>query len=202
MSYIFIDESGDLGTKESSSNYFVIAGIKVDDYKKLDRIISKTRRNSKNNIGFANEIKGTNTPEYIKRNILKSLNKIEYESFFIIFNKIYRYKIDFNYDNNFLYDILVSQLANLINIDDPTFVFMDKYKNKIEENNKLNSKFLYNLNNFKNYPIVINNVNSFSFKGIQIADLLSWSAFQCVEYKNSEYLSLIKNKTIKRVFED
>lgn len=101
-----------------------------------------------------------------------------------------------------MYDILVSQLANLINIDDPTFVFMDKYKNKIEENNKLNSKFLYNLNNFKNYPIVINNVNSFSFKGIQIADLLSWSAFQCVEYKNSEYLSLIKNKTIKRVFED
>ena len=33
MYYIFIDESGDLGTKKSSSNYFVMAGIKVDEHK-------------------------------------------------------------------------------------------------------------------------------------------------------------------------
>lgn len=41
MSYIFIDESGDLGTKKSSSKYFVMAGVKVDDYRKLDRAIKK-----------------------------------------------------------------------------------------------------------------------------------------------------------------
>ena len=41
MYYIFIDESGDLGTKKSSSNYFVMAGIKVDEHKKLDRIIAR-----------------------------------------------------------------------------------------------------------------------------------------------------------------
>ena len=41
MSYIFIDESGDLGTKKLSSRYFVMAAIKVDDPKKLDRIIKE-----------------------------------------------------------------------------------------------------------------------------------------------------------------
>ncbi len=30
MKYVYIDESGDLGSKNSSSNYFVFAGIMVD----------------------------------------------------------------------------------------------------------------------------------------------------------------------------
>ena len=46
MSYIFIDESGDLGTKKLSSRYFVMAAIKVDDPKKLDRIITKTKKSA------------------------------------------------------------------------------------------------------------------------------------------------------------
>ena len=44
MSYIYIDESGDLGTKSGSSKYFVMVAIKVKDSKKLDKIIKKTRR--------------------------------------------------------------------------------------------------------------------------------------------------------------
>lgn len=31
MSYIYIDESGDLGTKQGSSKYFIMAVIKVED---------------------------------------------------------------------------------------------------------------------------------------------------------------------------
>ena len=34
MSYIHIDESGDLGSKQASSKYFVMAAIKVEDSKK------------------------------------------------------------------------------------------------------------------------------------------------------------------------
>ena len=39
MSYIYIDESGDLGTKKGSSKYFIIVAIKIEDSKKLDKII-------------------------------------------------------------------------------------------------------------------------------------------------------------------
>lgn len=42
MSYIYIDESGDLGTKQGSSKYFIIAAIKVKDSKKLDKVIKKS----------------------------------------------------------------------------------------------------------------------------------------------------------------
>ncbi len=46
MEFIYIDESGDLGNK--GSKYFVMAGIKVNNSKTLERIITKTRRVFKN----------------------------------------------------------------------------------------------------------------------------------------------------------
>lgn len=39
MSYIFIDESGDLGDK--GSKYFVLAAILVEDKKVLEKLIKK-----------------------------------------------------------------------------------------------------------------------------------------------------------------
>ena len=54
MSYIFIDESGDLGDK--GSKYFVLAAIKVEDEKVLEKLIKKTRKNYKKDIGQSNEI--------------------------------------------------------------------------------------------------------------------------------------------------
>lgn len=41
MDYIYIDESGDLG---SDSDYLIMAAIIVDDSAKLDRIINKIRK--------------------------------------------------------------------------------------------------------------------------------------------------------------
>ena len=75
MDYIYIDESGDLG---SDSNYLIMAVIIVDDSVKLDRIINKVRRNNKKELGNSNEIKGTETKPHIKKKILKDLNKIDY----------------------------------------------------------------------------------------------------------------------------
>ena len=115
---------------------------------------------------------------------------------------MYRYKVDIKYNNNYLYDELLSQLAKMITIDDYTFIYLDKYKNKQYEINRLNEKVLNSLNNFKRYPVNIFHVNSFNYKGIQVADLISWSVFQKAEYKNSEFIDLIENKNIKKVFED
>ncbi len=180
MSYVFIDESGDLGTKKSSSNYFIMAGIKVDEHKKLDRIISKTRNSTRKNT-LSNEIKGNNLPKYIKIKILKRLENIDYEVFIIVFEKINRYKISSGYNNNELYDELASELAKLINIDNSTFIFIDKSKNKHEEIIDFNKKFLNNLNNPKKYPVSLKHVDSVNFKGLQVVDLISWAVFQNFE---------------------
>jgi hypothetical protein len=66
MSYIYIDESGDLGTKKFSSKYFVIVGVKVENPITLDRVINKTRRSVKKKLLTSNEIKGSNLPYELK----------------------------------------------------------------------------------------------------------------------------------------
>ena len=92
MKYIYIDESGDLGSKKSSSRYFILAGIMVIKPKKLDNLIKNTYRKHKN-IRDMNEIKGTTTPENVKKDILTRLNNIDYQSFIIVFDKLKLLKI-------------------------------------------------------------------------------------------------------------
>ena len=178
MSFVYIDESGDLGTKRTSSKYFIIAAIKVEDSKKLEKIIKKTRRLSRKKMMTSNEIKGGNLPYDLKIKILKKLNNME------------------------IYDILASKLAKLINIDKPTFIFIDKSKNKPEEINNFNELFLNNLNNIQKQPIKIEHADSMNYKGLQMADLISWSTFQDFENENPEFLDMIKNKEVKLVYEN
>ena len=201
MSYIYIDESGDLGTKKASSKYFVMAAIKVENSKKLENIIKKTRRDFKKKMLTSNEVKGGNLPYELKIKILEKLKNMDYEVFIIVFDKENRYKIGYE-DNKKAYDILASRLAKLINIDKPTFIFIDKSKNKQEEIENFNELFLNNLNNIKKQPITIEHADSMHYKGLQMADLISWSTFQNFENDNPEFLDIIKNKVVKLVCEN
>lgn len=201
MSYIYIDESGDLGTKKASSKYFVMAAVKVENSKKLENIIKKTRRDFKKKMLTSNEVKGGNLPYELKIKILEKLKNMDYEVFIIVFDKENRYKIGYG-DNKKAYDILASRLAKLINIDKPTFIFIDKSKNKQEEIDNFNEFFLNNLNNIKKQPITIEHADSMHYKGLQMADLISWSTFQNFENDNPEFLDIIKNKVVKLVCEN
>lgn len=200
MKYIYIDESGDLGSKKSSSEYFVLAGIMVSKPKKLDNLIKNTYRKHKN-VRDMNEIKGTTTPKNVKKDILTRLNNIDYQAFIIVFDKQNMYKINYDQDVNLLYDILASQLAKTIPINEKTIIILDKTKNKnqIDDFNRLfNDKLI----NPKKYPVEIKHVNSVNYKGLQVADLISWSTFQSVERKNNEFIKIVENKSVKIICED
>ena len=64
------------------------------------------------------------------------------------------------------------------------------------------SIFVCNLNNMKNYPVEINHVNSVNYKGLQVADLITWSTYQAFENNRYEFIEMIKNKSIKIICED
>lgn len=199
MNYIYIDESGDLG---NDSNYLIMGAIITDDKDKLDRIIKKARRNYKRKLGNSTEIKGTKTRRNIKKKILKELNKIDYQLVIIVFEKKHKYKINYHHNNNLLYNIIASKLAPKLPITNKTSIIKDKSKNKEKDQREFNDLFLNNLNNPKNHPVTIKHEDSKREKGLQIADLLSWSAYQSIEHENDEFIKLITNKTIKKVFED
>ena len=200
MKYIYIDESGDLGSKKSSSGYFVLAGVMVSKPKKLDNLIKNTYRKHKN-IRDMNEIKGTTTPENVKKDILTRLNNIDYQAFIIVFDKQNMYKIDYDYNTNSLYDILASQLAKTITINEKTIIILDKTKNK-NQIDDFNQVFNDKLINPKKYPVEIKHVNSVNYKGLQVADLISWSTFPSVERNNNEFIEIVENKSVKIICED
>ena len=200
MSYVFIDESGDLGDR--GSKYFILAAILVKDSKILYKLIKKARESYNRDIGESNEIKGTITPTKVKKFILKKLNQKDYEVFVLIFDKRHKNRLDFKGDNHKLFALLAAELAKIIPIHGSTYFYIDRtsrYKEKIDYFNGL---FKDNLINPNNFPIFLKHVDSKKYKGIQIADLLSWSVYQYMENNNEEYFKLIKNMKVKKVFED
>ena len=198
MDYIFIDESGDLGKQ---TNHFVFGAIITDNPKKLDKLIKTTRKKYKKQLGNIPEIKGYTTDNYVIKKTLMKLNTTNYKVVGIIFDKKNVYKIN-THDYNLLYDTLASNLADEIEINNSTLIVIDKCKNKEEEMINFNKTFISNLNNSKNYPIHIKHANSMNYNGLQMADLISWSIFQSVEKNNSEFIDLIQNITLKRVYEE
>lgn len=61
---------------------------------------------------------------------------------------------------------------------------------------------MQSLNNSKNHFITIEHEDSVNLKGLQMADVISWSVYQSIEHENNEYVDLIKNIIVKRVFKD
>ena len=199
MDYIYIDESGELAKQ---SDYFVFGAIITNNPKEIDNIIKKTRKNYRKQLGNSSEIKGYTTDDYIIKKILKKLNNTDYKVVGIILDKKNIYKIHHSYDYNILYDKIASELAQRININNSTSIIVDKCKNKEEEINNFNKQFTANLNNSKNYSVDIKHTNSIHYNGLQMADIIAWSIFQSVERNNSEFIDLIQNKCIKRVYEE
>ena len=196
MDYIYIDESGELSKR---SKYFVIASIKVDGPEIMDSLIKKTRRKYRKQLGNIPEIKGYSVDNYIIKKILNKMNGIDFQANAVFLDKRNLYKIPNGYNYSQSYDFVASKLAKTIYINNPTSIFIDKSKNKQKEIEDFNEKFIPNLNNFKKYPIDIQHVNSKSFNGLQVADIISWSVFQSLEYKNSEFIDLIENIKIEEL---
>ena len=105
MSYIYIDESGDLGTKKASSKYFVMAAVKVENSKKLENIIKKTRRDFKKKMLTSNEVKGGNLPYELKIKILEKLKNMDYHFYIIITMSNLKDSVLENLSTNIYYNI-------------------------------------------------------------------------------------------------
>ena len=112
MRYIFLDESGELGFKESSSKFFVITLLSCDEGEiyVLRRIIKKVRRKLiKKKIKKYPEIKGNNSSDKIRIQILQRFIETNSEVFAIILDKSKVYEYLKNKKNR-----LYNYISNLI----------------------------------------------------------------------------------------
>lgn len=207
MSYIFVDESGDLGfnfKKKGTSRYFLISFLFVPSTttkRRIGKIVSNTfltlKKSKKRKSGILHAYKESAKTRF------RLLNKLTVEDIKIMTISLDKEKVytDITSEKNILYSNIVNILLNkiytlkLIPTDEKIYLIASK-----RETNKLLN------DNFKKY-IEGNKDNKFSIevsilspekdKCLQAVDFVSWSIYR--KYKNGDYdyYNVIKNNIVE-----
>ena len=146
MAYIFLDESGDLGFKPTSSKWFVFTIVLTNDHRKIEKVIKRIRKGLSKKYKKVKELHAYHTQPINRKRILKLLSQLkDLKILCIILNKK-RVYVDLQKQKNYLYNyaanILLDRLHNrkIINIDEPIDLYIDQ---------KDTNKFIRE--NFENY---------------------------------------------------
>lgn len=192
MRYVYIDETGDLGKK--GSRYFVITAVWVDKPERFDRLIKNIRRYKfRKELKNAQEIKARLSSKKLIEHILKKFSGIENAyAKSIILDKKNIHKDD---KKEFLYAFACGHLADISIGEKNLLIRIDRSKRKqkliAEFNAYLNNRF----NDVKwNRKIKLVHSWSHEWRGLQIADVVSWAVFQAVEFESDYYTRMLGNK--------
>ena len=203
MSYIFLDESGDLGfdfKKAGTSEYFIITILFVDNHRPIEKIVKKIhstlKKKHKQKGGVLHSYHESPTT---RKRMLKHLNEKGIKIMTICLNKSKVYTKFHNQKDvlyNYVTNILLNRIYNkkLIPIDkDITLIasrketnkflnsnFKEYLKNQIKENHKTN--------------ITIEIKTPYEEKCLQAVDFLSWAIFRKYQYKDDSYYKIIHPK--------
>ncbi len=200
--FIYLDESGDLGFNKGSSKFFVICFIAMDSQtnlilKRKIRAI-KQKYKIKKNV----EIKGNTSSHPFRIDILSKICSLPIEIYSITVNKQGIYK-SLREDTNILYNYM----TNLILVPyieqkkiDNLCVIADLRINKISKGmrfgNYLKYKILYE-NGLHNMKLDINYLDSFSSNGLQAVDFVASGLFKKYERTNNRYYKILKGSIVE-----
>lgn len=203
MSYIFLDESGDLGFSKGSSRWFVLTIVFTNNHRKIEKCVKKVHKTLKKKYKKVSELHAYHTDEITRKRVLKLLAKTEdLKILSIILNKEKVYT-DLQNQKSFLYNytanILLDRLhnKNILKDDDKVLIYIDQ-----RETNKFLKK------NFENYLTEnlngkIKNSFEIKIKGsetekcLQAVDFISWTIFRKYEQNDYEYYKIIEEKIIE-----
>ena len=206
MSYIFLDESGDLGfnfTKKKTSKVFVVTCLFIENKSSVEKIVKKThselKKKLKRKFGVLHAVKER---PITRRRLLKRLAEKECHIMTIYLNKKKVYtrlkdekQVLYNYVTNILLDRIYSK--RLI----PTISKIELVASRRETNKFLNKNFKNYLNsqikNRHKTNISIQITNPFQEKSLQAVDFISWAIFRKYEQEDDSYYNLIKSKIIE-----
>lgn len=203
-----MDESGDLGfnfKKKKTSQYFVITFIFTKDKRPLEKIVKKifgtfTKNEVKNHTAILHAFKESPKTRQKLLNMFHEKKIANVISIYLNKNKVYTKLHDekhvlYNYVTNILLDRVCTK--KLIPIDEKIKIIASRR----ETNRFLNTNFSsYIKNQAKNnhkLDIEIDIVSPSQEKGLQIADMISWSIFRKYEHGDVTYYNLIKQEIVE-----
>lgn len=207
MSYIFMDESGDLGfdfKKKATTKHFIIAMLLVKNKRPIEKIVGKTFaslttkvRKTHNGVLHCNKEKSQTRTKLLtllaQRKdcsiVIIRLNKQ------ILYSNFRAEKIAlYNYLANILLDRVFAK--KLLPINEPVYFIPSKR----ETNSFLNHNFKgYIISEIlKKYKLTINMdlKRPCDEKGLQAVDFVSWAIFRKYEYHDKFYYNLLCDRIV------
>lgn len=203
MAYIFLDESGDLGFKSTSSNWFLFTIVLTNDHRKIEKCVRNAHQRLARKYKKVGELHAYHAQPAVRKKLLSDLAQIEdLKILCIVLNKKKVY-VDLQNQKNYLYNytanILLDRLhkKQILDTKEPIELYIDqKDTNKfIRENFEIYLK--QNLTKKRNGRINIQIKPSHTEKCLQAVDFLSWSIFRKYERNDYEYYEIIKSKIIE-----
>ena len=206
MSYIFLDESGDLGfdfSKHKTSKVFVVTCLLTVDKRPIEKIVKKIhselQKKYKKRFGLLHAVK---EKAITRQRLLRRLKEEEISIMTIYLNKKKVYtklrdekQVLYNYVTNILLDRIYTR--KLI----PLAGTIELVASKRETNKFLNENFKNYLNtqikNRHKVDIKITIKTPFEEKTLQAVDFVSWAIFRKYEYEDESYYNLIRSKVIE-----
>ena len=207
MSYIYLDESGDLGfdfSKKKTSKYFVVTFLFVDKPRPVGKIVQKvfkgfTKKQVKAHGGTLHAYK--ESPKTRQR-VLTGLNEKDVSILAVYLNKQKVYtklqdekQVLYNYVTNILLDRIMTR--KLV----PTDKRIELIASRRDTNKFLNE-------NFKSYlkdqvsqnhklDLHVSIKTPHEEKCLQVVDMASWTLFRKREHGDESYYNLIKSKVVE-----
>jgi len=202
MAYIFLDESGDLGFKKTSSKWFLFTIALTSEPRSLERVVKKIWRNLRKKHKHIGELHASNEKDITRERMLKALNEIkDLKILCTILNKEKVY-IDLQNQKNYLYNytanVLLERLhkSGIVKDKEPLHLYIDRKDTK----KTLRENFIgYLTNSMKkrrdcNFDIQLH--ASHENKSLQAVDFVSWAIFRKYERGDFEFYEIIKNKIV------
>lgn len=200
ISYIFIDESGDLG--KFGSRYFVIAALCTTNPEKIYHCIKKVReRKLKKKLNEVAELKGNNSNEAIRKAVLKGLIKCDCEIHIITVDKTKVRDYLFN-NKNKLYNYIAGILFEHVQYNSKDFhLIIDKKDNKGILRKDFND-YIQNQKKRWNAKIEIEHLESHRNRGLQAVDFVAWCINRKYNTDDDSFYKIIEPKItyIKNLF--
>lgn len=210
MSYIFFDESGDLGfdfSKKKTTKHFLATFLLVKNKKSTEKIVKKifqkfTKRERRSHCGALHAFK---EKKITRVRLLKMLNEEEVGVFSILLDKK-RVHAHLKDEKHILYHYVVNILLDriirkkLVLLDEKIYFVASK---------KDTSRFLNE--NFKAYlekqltekhaaDISINIKTPPEEKCLQVVDMASWALFRKYEHGDASYSNIFTSKILEENF--
>lgn len=203
MSYIFLDESGDLGFSERSSRWFILTIVFTNNHRRVEKCVKRVHKGLKKKYKKVKELHAYHADSVTRKRVLRFLAEVDdLKVLCIVLNKkkvytdlknqkVYLY----NYTANILLDRMHNK--NILNDGEPVYIYIDQREtNKFLKKN-FEDYLRNNLMNKSNNHFDILIKPSHTEKCLQAVDFISWSIFRKYEQGDYEYYEVIKDKIIE-----